>query len=121
MNNVESKEEQWNYYIDSFVMSSPTEGIPTDRVHTPFVRKNLPSEEDETNEYADTEIKANLEIKICVNTYKMFYQSSTEDVFIQNSKKRAVDSEKSQRVSQRRKKRWDDWLSKTVKDIKTTS
>ncbi len=120
LTNVETQEDRWNYYIDSYVMSSPTEGVPIDRVRTPFLRRTLPSddmdsEQEEEIGFGDTEIKAGLEIKICLNTYKMFFQSGTEDVFVQNSMKRAIRPEAAIKITDKRKEDWKIWLAKNVK------
>lgn len=74
-----SSEEKWSVYVDHFVQLSTTEGL-WGKKHEPFLRRNLPSaipDEPPTN----VETKSGLELKICVNTYKIFFVDNTEDYF----------------------------------------
>lgn len=74
-----SSEEKWSVYVDHFVQLSTTEGL-WGKKHEPFLRRNLPSsipDEPPTN----VETRSGLELKICVNTYKIFFVDNTEDYF----------------------------------------
>ncbi|KAL8688268.1 MAG: hypothetical protein Q9218_005778 [Villophora microphyllina] len=37
--------KQWAYYISSFGMREATEGVPAEKMHWPYLRRNLPSKE----------------------------------------------------------------------------
>ncbi|CCJ28157.1 unnamed protein product [Pneumocystis jirovecii] len=101
-----SAEEKWSYYIDAFVMSSPTEGVASELVKPTFLKRNLPldDEEDDENEEEEAQrtvdlidenyVSSGLEIKICVNTYKIFFVQETEDSFARSVNKRRIDKEK---------------------------
>ncbi|BFZ61969.1 Transcriptional regulatory protein sin3 [Saitoella coloradoensis] len=97
-------EEQWRYYIDSYVMSSPTEGVSPERVRPPFLRRDLPDVDDVEELIGEDGVsKSGLEIRICVNTYKVFFLPGSEDVLFRSSKVRSPemnqDSARSRRVS----------------------
>ncbi|KAK9469030.1 hypothetical protein V1512DRAFT_258454 [Lipomyces arxii] len=87
LNSATTAEEKWKYYLTSYVMSAPTEGVPVEKVKMPFLRRNLPSEDIETEE-ADapatpkTYSHSGLRVRICLNTYKLFWEEFTEDSFV---------------------------------------
>ncbi|KAK9475414.1 uncharacterized protein V1510DRAFT_409124 [Dipodascopsis tothii] len=90
LNDAKTMEDKWKYYLTSYVMSAPTEGVPVDKVRMPFLRRNLPSDEPDENDKVDPRInsvtysRSRLRVRICVNTYKMFFEQGTEDVFIRS-------------------------------------
>ncbi|KAG5519162.1 hypothetical protein PMAC_002250 [Pneumocystis sp. 'macacae'] len=116
-----SAEEKWSYYIDAFVMSSPTEGVASELVKPTFLRRNLPldDEEDDENEEAqhtvdlidENYVSSGLEIKICVNTYKIFFVQGTEDSFARSINKRKIDKEKYQKLKDKRQNIWKERLN----------
>jgi paired amphipathic helix protein Sin3a len=109
---LSSDEDRWRYYIDTFVMSAPTEGVQLQDVRTPFLQRNLPREEDnQAFGFEDTLVVPNLEIKICANTYKIFFQNGTEDVFVQSSRRRAVDEGAHEKTASKRKERFEKWIN----------
>lgn len=74
-----TSEEKWSLYVDHFVQLSATEGVRLKR-REPFLKRNLPTsipEEPPQN----IETQSGLELKICVNTYKIFFVDNTEDYF----------------------------------------
>jgi paired amphipathic helix protein Sin3a len=74
-----SSEERWSLYVDQFVQLSATEGVNMRR-REPFLKRNLPTEVgDEPPQNVET--SSGLELKICVNTYKIFFVDNTEDYF----------------------------------------
>ncbi|KAI9808396.1 MAG: Transcriptional regulatory protein sin3 [Phylliscum demangeonii] len=81
-----SPEARWSYYVASFIKVEPTEGVPIEgRLNMPFLRRNLPEDIDELR-FEDTPIpiayENNLELRICVNTYKILYGRTGLDWFI---------------------------------------
>lgn len=70
-----SSEEKWSLYVDQFVQiaSSDTRKLP-------FLTRNLPLNVGE-DPPANVLTQSGLELKICVNTYKIFFVDNTEDYF----------------------------------------
>ena len=87
-------------------MTSPTEGLKPAQVRIPFLKRNLIS-----NNPTGAVIKAGLEIKICVNTYKMFFVSNTEDFYLLPKAKAKSDKEN----RHKKWKRW--WDAHTSSDV----
>jgi paired amphipathic helix protein Sin3a len=80
-----TKEEAWKYYVDSWTIAKPTYGVPQDSVK-PCLDRNLQHlvvGDDETamiERYQDARlIESHLQMKVCINTYKIFYVPGTED------------------------------------------
>jgi hypothetical protein len=69
-------------------MHADTEGVPTDMLTSPWLRRTalfsdfLPSE--------NFILVNGQQVKICLNTYKLFYLISTEDVLVRKNEARAV-------------------------------
>lgn len=101
-----SSEEKWGYYIDSYVLLTPTEGVLPSNFPT-FLKRNLPEHiPDEPPQ--DIITHSGLEVKICINTYKIFFVNSTEDFF-----KRKGSSPSKEKLKEGRAKRlgkMDSWL-----------
>lgn len=119
MNNDLDKDERWNYYIQTYMMVSPTEGIPLDKCRKVFLRRNHPSEEDlpestgspreiVSNAMADGACnEENMEVRICVNTYRLFFMQNTEDFIVRTRKERmAMGQGQLRSVREKRKRRW---------------
>lgn len=66
-----SSEEKWATYVDNFVQSSSS-----DSQTYPFLKRNLSN-----SRIGDVVTVSGLELKICVNTYKIFFVDGTEDYF----------------------------------------
>jgi paired amphipathic helix protein Sin3a len=101
------------------MMVSPTEGIPLEKCKKVFLRRNHPSEEDlpesagSPREAANNAIadgacnEENMEVRICVNTYRLFFMQNTEDFIVRTRKERmAMGPEQLERVKEKRKRRW---------------
>jgi paired amphipathic helix protein Sin3a len=89
-----TSEEKWSLYVDHFVQLSTTEGGRLKR-REPFLKRTLPdSIADEVP--SNVETRSGLELKICLNTYKIFFVNNTEDFFV----RRGVD--RSRRSADRR-------------------
>ncbi|KAJ3325830.1 Transcriptional regulatory protein sin3 [Gonapodya sp. JEL0774] len=75
-----SSEEKWSLYVEGFTQLTPTIGARKDRDREPFLKRSLPNvipEEPPTN----VETISGLELKICLNTYRIFFVENTEDYF----------------------------------------
>jgi paired amphipathic helix protein Sin3a len=104
-----SSEEKWSLYVDQFVQLSTTEGINLKR-REPFLRRTLPVEVGD-DPPLNVETQSGLELKICVNTYKIFFVDNTEDYFrrkqsaMSSSLLNLPNSERAEAESLSRKKR----------------
>lgn len=86
-----TKEEEWNYYLTSYLMAGPTEGVPSDKVHVPFLQRTLVEEftaneddEDSSNKEANDFIDIvdqGLSARISLSSYKLFFEPKTSDYF----------------------------------------
>ncbi|KAI7825290.1 hypothetical protein BC939DRAFT_448438 [Gamsiella multidivaricata] len=107
-----SSEEKWGYYIDSYVLLTPTEGVLPSNFPT-FLKRNLPAHIPEEPPQ-DIITHSGLEVKICINTYKIFFVNSTEDFF-----KRKGSSVSRERLNEGRAKRSEKmqaWLKATLEE-----
>ncbi|KAJ2360483.1 hypothetical protein IW150_007486 [Coemansia sp. RSA 2607] len=108
-----TEEERWAYYVDSYVLFEPTEGVgrPAQSRPRPYLSRHLHPDE---CDYAISS-RSNLEIKIAVNTYKLCFLTGTEDIYANHTRrallrdssvKDAYDSQWSTRAS-----RWQDLIA----------
>jgi paired amphipathic helix protein Sin3a len=107
-----SSEEKWGYYIDSYVLLTPTEGVMPSGYPT-FLKRNLPAHIPEEPPQ-DIITHSGLEVKICINTYKIFFVNTTEDFF--KRKGSSVSSEKHKEVRKRRLEKMQSWLTSTTEE-----
>lgn len=81
-----SPETRWRYYIASWTAVEPTEGVPGSRVNTPFLKNSLSTPDENSEEaasaYEAVKSEENLVIRVCVNTYKLFFSRNTEEYVI---------------------------------------
>ncbi|GME92839.1 unnamed protein product [[Candida] boidinii] len=82
LNDQKLEEERWNYYLTSYAMSHPTEGIPSSKINLPFLRSSIDEDdEDEIEGVSD----ANLKVKIDMATYRIYFEPGSHDSFIRNN------------------------------------
>ena len=81
-----SNEERWSLYVDNYIQLSTTQGV---RITDPFLRRNLPRQLVE-EPLSGFEMRSGLELKICINTYKIFFVENTEDYFCRLESRRKV-------------------------------
>ncbi|KAK5244226.1 Transcriptional regulatory protein sin3 [Cryomyces antarcticus] len=98
-----TEEARWAYYISSWQIVDPTEGVPTP--HKSFYKRNIPKEANELpdKDNDDTDPKAhdgearldsvksseNLEMKISVQQYKLLFTRKTEEWLYQSQRTRS--------------------------------
>lgn len=72
-------EEKWSFYVDQFVQLS-TNAKLIDKAREPFLKRSLPAT---VSREPPSRIvtRSGLELKICMNTYKIFFVEGTEDYF----------------------------------------
>lgn len=82
INDHANAEERYNYYVTSYVMSHPTEGVPLAKISMPFHKPFVDMvNEDQCNGRAVPKLK----MSICENSFRMFFESGTFDLFTSNS------------------------------------
>jgi paired amphipathic helix protein Sin3a len=111
--NTITSEEKWSLYVDQFVQLSSTENLNSKLVN-PFLKRNLPAHVGEEPPL-NVETKSGLELKICVNTYKIFFVDNTEDYFrrrapMNRSSLGLLHTEQDVSLTEKRKDRFIDWL-----------
>ncbi|KAJ1550052.1 Transcriptional regulatory protein sin3, partial [Cladochytrium tenue] len=83
-----STEERWSRYVDHYISMSGTDGV---KAKEPFLHRNLPTSAPSYRDEAEgVELSSGLELKICINTYKIFFVENTEDYFCRRGPRRAV-------------------------------
>ena len=104
-------EEKWSLYVDQFVQLSNTDTTTLNR-RDPFLKRNLPTQVGEEPP-VNVETRSGLELKICVNTYKIFFVDNTEDYF---RRKRTTGGAKASKGTNdnsflmKKSKKFADWL-----------
>ncbi|KAJ3159591.1 Transcriptional regulatory protein sin3 [Geranomyces michiganensis] len=83
-----SLEDRWSLYVDHFVQLHATENLRASR-REPFLKRNLPATAPD-HPPDDVEAHSGLELKVCVNTYKMFFVDHTEDYFVRRRRAAAA-------------------------------
>ena len=101
-----TSEEKWSLYVDHFVQLQTTESSRI-RKREPFLKRNLPySGSIPDDATANVETKSGLELKICLNTYKIFFVNNTEDYFV----RRGIDKSRHQAELKSRHEKFRAWL-----------
>ncbi|KAJ1726510.1 hypothetical protein LPJ61_005136 [Coemansia biformis] len=110
-----TEEERWAYYVDSYVLFEPTEGVPQHQQSRPrpYLRRHLQA--DECN-YAISS-RSNLEIKIAVNTYKLCFLTGTEDIYANHTRRALLAADAAARAAcdeqwDARATRWREWVER---------
>ncbi|KAI8847373.1 hypothetical protein BC829DRAFT_396748 [Chytridium lagenaria] len=112
-----STEEKWSMYVDHFIQLSTTEGIRLRQRTGPFLRRNLPSRIPD-DPPTDVESRSGLELKICLNTYKIFFVENTEDYFFRRRPpvtSTVIESKKN--VAEASAARFRSWHEERMKEI----
>jgi paired amphipathic helix protein Sin3a len=78
-----SQEARWSYYVSAYTMRDPTEGVPFSQMRMPFLKRNLPSnmeQDEEYNVYYRRLVSHDgLVIRICANSYHILYEPGSYD------------------------------------------
>lgn len=82
--NSANKEAKWKYYLTSYSMSHPTEGLDTSKINLPFLKTQLENEQENENEIEGV-VDSKLSVKIDMDTYRMRFEPESYDLFIRNS------------------------------------
>ncbi|EJD05455.1 uncharacterized protein FOMMEDRAFT_118525 [Fomitiporia mediterranea MF3/22] len=98
---------RWQAYIDSFVSDETTRGFAEEKLKPPFLTRNYRLVK-KTPLTGSSVGQSGLEIKVCVQTYRMFFVSETEDFFWRSWS--AEEVEQCERRSSNRSSRSKRWL-----------
>lgn len=99
INDYQKSEEKYNYYVTSYVMYHPTEGVPASKINMPFAKCFIENVDEEN---IDGYVNSGLKVSICENSYRLFFEADTEDEFTSKSlyEKPAIDQKlKEDRIS----------------------
>ena len=102
------REQRWLQYIASYCLWTPTEGLPA-KTSAPFLHRNLPPTPEPEAEGTRFIVKNALDIRVCIQTYRLFFVQDTEDVFVRLQTPPSPDE--TARRDARRRDRWHAWLS----------
>ncbi|KAL8842559.1 MAG: hypothetical protein Q9170_000513 [Blastenia crenularia] len=103
---------QWAYYISSFGMRDPTEGIPVQKMQWPFLRRNMPpnslTEEEFSKSYLPAWIDEGLIARISPETYRISYNDAwTADRWLHRRQMQMKGMKGMQEATKERKRRMD--------------
>ncbi|WRT65870.1 uncharacterized protein IL334_002821 [Kwoniella shivajii] len=114
VDDAETAQEKWRQYIESYVLTHATEGLPH-RVDPPLLQRNV----DKDLQLAPDSIvtKDGMEIKIALGNYRMFFTPDTEDYFhLKRSATEVIDTDaKEKAYLMGAKKRLDEWVDQSFK------
>lgn len=82
INDHADAEEQYNYYVTSYVISHPTEGVPASKISMPFHKGFIEAVDDDQ---CDGKVSSGLKVSICESSYRLFFESNDHDEFTANS------------------------------------
>ncbi|KAG8818871.1 Transcriptional regulatory protein sin3 [Serendipita sp. 401] len=104
---AETVAQRWRFYIESYVLTHPTEGVQEPK-KMPFLRRNVVEAP-----LTETGCQAHngLEIRVCIRTYRLFFSSNTEDFFWRygdGARKQAM--ERLPDIEKKRKETFETWL-----------
>lgn len=76
-------EQKWNYYLTSYCIAQPTEGVNVSEIRLPFIKSHAleDGEEGDLEGYTDSQLK----IKVARDTYKLFFEPKSHDEFTRYS------------------------------------
>lgn len=105
----------WERYIESFIGDTVTKGVPLSEdelLRTVCLKRNLKTTREAVkNSRSQVYAKSELESRICMRSYRMFWQGSTEDA-MHREWPEAVQTSKLEDLGTKRKIRFGKWLEK---------
>lgn len=79
-----SPDEQWNYYLTSYFMSHPTEGVPLSKISFPFLKSSI-TEDSIENDNIDGYVSNQLQLQVSKLDYKMSFSRDSHDEYTRYS------------------------------------
>lgn len=87
-------ERRWNYYVSTYQTLDPTEGIDYNSLSVPFLRRNIPLEEEINDEFMDSVLTGRsddkLEVRICLENYRLNFSPQRQEWWIASPSIRLV-------------------------------
>lgn len=113
-----SAQEKWLYYISSYTLWTPTEGLSRE-AKGPFLDRSLKVRReigDDTGTAYRT--RNGLEIKVCISTYRLFFGQDSEDYFARLLTKKTRDRQvrKLKSLDNKRVIRFNQWLQSKAEE-----
>lgn len=104
-------DKRWRYYIASWIGLDHTEGVDQSAVNIPLRKHGLPELDDDTEEASEIlqsiTSEEHLNIRICVNTYKMVFAPKSEEWYLRSEELRVGGEEGSAEAEQEREQNSD--------------
>lgn len=116
-------QEKWLYYISSYTLWTPTEGL-LQEAKGPFLDRSLKVRREIGDDQGTAYRTRNgLEIKVCISTYRLFFGQESEDYFARLLPKSTRDRQdrKMKALNKKRVSKFNDWLESKHKDFSGTA
>lgn len=112
VDDAETAEQSWRQYIDSYVLTHATEGLPH-RVEQPLLNRTLGDMSEDISEGA-FQTNSGLQFRVALGNYRLFYTPGTEDFFHRRrpATELAAQDAQEKRFIEAAAKRLDEWVSK---------
>lgn len=89
------RNQQWQYYIASYMRVEPTEGVDRSQIQKVLLERNLPSSANDASDdgYVPKPLVVHegLVLKVCINSYHIVYEPGTLEYFIFDSPPQSQD------------------------------
>ncbi|ODV63728.1 transcriptional regulator SIN3 ASCRUDRAFT_28049, partial [Ascoidea rubescens DSM 1968] len=99
LKNHKNDEEKWNYYLTSYIMAHPTEGVPANKICMPFLANFDDDSQDQIEGYTDSQLK----VRVAQDSYKLYFEEGSHDEFTRNKTEDEDSKENSEKTPQRTK------------------
>lgn len=80
---VAQAQSKWEYYVTSYMMNVPTEGVPLDKIKAPFLYRSL--RESLGDDFKCEVLAQGLQARVCLNTYRLFFEQGTADYIMRKA------------------------------------
>lgn len=109
-----SSDARWQYYVNTFTLNQPTEGL-SEPVHAPLLSRNRPAgaEEDSfaATAAAVVEGKSDLGIRLGHENFRLSYVKDTEETIFRAAAVKEEDAQAEQQLRAKRREAWEKWLA----------
>lgn len=102
----QNMKEKWDYYVTSYSLSHPTEGITQEDISQPFLRKIIEKEaeylddEEQNDKFSPEGVsQSKLKVNIHPETYELTFECGSTDVFTRKSVNKFPSSQSTQPAS----------------------
>lgn len=87
-------EAKWSYYVSSYQLMDPTEGVSSLLVRSPFLKKSMPNSDREDAQeqfdryFATLSHQEGLVVRVAPDNYRLIYDAGTSEAFLRNRQDR---------------------------------